>query len=124
MFSGVSTSGTSRVQLQLGTSGGIEATGYAGVTQVGATPALHSTAFLLDAGGPNAAVIRQFSIIVSFISSNTWVASINGAWSSDTIVLTGAGSKALSGALDRVRITTVNGTDTFDAGTINIMYEG
>lgn len=25
--------------------------------------------------------------------------------------------------LARVRVTTVNGTDTFDAGTINIMYE-
>jgi hypothetical protein len=33
------------------------------------------------------------------------------------------GSKALSGTLDRIRITTVNGTDTFDAGTINILYE-
>jgi hypothetical protein len=36
----------------------------------------------------------------------------------------GGGSKTLSGTLDRVRITTVNGTDTFDAGTINILYEG
>ena len=35
-----------------------------------------------------------------------------------------AGSKTLSGTLDRVRITTVGGTDTFDAGTINILYEG
>ena len=35
-----------------------------------------------------------------------------------------AGGKALSGTLDRVRITTVNGSDTFDAGTINILYEG
>jgi hypothetical protein len=34
-----------------------------------------------------------------------------------------SGSIALSGTLDRVRITTVNGTDTFDAGTINILYE-
>jgi hypothetical protein len=25
--------------------------------------------------------------------------------------------------LDRVRITTTNGTDTFDAGSINILYE-
>jgi hypothetical protein len=29
----------------------------------------------------------------------------------------------LSGTLDRVRITTANGTDTFDAGSINILYE-
>lgn len=32
-------------------------------------------------------------------------------------------SPALAGALDRVRITTVNGTDTFDAGSVNILYE-
>jgi hypothetical protein len=32
-------------------------------------------------------------------------------------------SSALSGALDRVRITTINGTNTFDAGSINILYE-
>jgi hypothetical protein len=36
----------------------------------------------------------------------------------------GVGSLSLSGTLDRVRITTVNGTDTFDAGSINILYEG
>jgi hypothetical protein len=35
-----------------------------------------------------------------------------------------SGTIALSGTLDRVRITTVNGTDTFDAGSINILYEG
>jgi hypothetical protein len=33
------------------------------------------------------------------------------------------GYVALSGALDRVSITTEGGTDTFDAGSINIMYE-
>ena len=37
------------------------------------------------------------------------------SWSSGTITL--------SGALDRVRITSSNGTDTFDAGSINIMWE-
>jgi hypothetical protein len=30
----------------------------------------------------------------------------------------------LTGPLDSVRITTSNGTDTFDAGTINISFEG
>jgi uncharacterized repeat protein (TIGR02059 family) len=33
------------------------------------------------------------------------------------------GAKSLSATLDRVCITTVNGTDTFDAGSINILYE-
>jgi hypothetical protein len=35
-----------------------------------------------------------------------------------------AGSITLGGTLDRVRITTVNGIDTFDAGSVNILYEG
>jgi hypothetical protein len=35
----------------------------------------------------------------------------------------GGGDKTLSGTLDRIRITTTNGTDTFDAGSINILYE-
>lgn len=33
------------------------------------------------------------------------------------------GSKTLSGTLDMVRVTPANGTDTFDAGTVNIMWE-
>jgi hypothetical protein len=40
-----------------------------------------------------------------------------------TNALFGGGTVTLGGTLDRVRITTVNGTDTFDAGTINILYE-
>jgi hypothetical protein len=33
------------------------------------------------------------------------------------------GSKATSATLDRVRIKSGNGTETFDAGTANILYE-
>jgi hypothetical protein len=36
---------------------------------------------------------------------------------------TTAGSIALGGALTQVRITTAGGANTFDAGTINILYE-
>jgi hypothetical protein len=123
MFSGLSTSGLSLVQVQLGDGGGVETSSYAGVTQVGASPTAHSTGFLVDAGGPNAAVIRQGSVTLTNVSTNTWVAAISTCWSSNTIVVTGSGSKTLSDTLDRVRITTVNGTDTFDAGSINILYE-
>ena len=38
-------------------------------------------------------------------------------------ITTGGGSVTLSGALDRVVLTTVGGTDTFDAGSVNIIYE-
>jgi hypothetical protein len=34
-----------------------------------------------------------------------------------------AGAVTPANPIDTVRITTVNGTDTFDAGSINILYE-
>jgi hypothetical protein len=62
------------------------------------------------------------SVIITNISSNSWVAFGYGLQA--TTQTTGmGGSVTLSGTLDRIRITTVNGTDTFDAGTINILYE-
>jgi hypothetical protein len=59
------------------------------------------------------------------IGSNTWVATGMVVYTSATSVgeQMAGNSPALSGALDRVVITTINGTDTFDAGSINILYE-
>jgi hypothetical protein len=65
---------------------------------------------------------RSGAIVVSNITGNTWVASGNLS-QNDNNFSSSAGTIALGGALDRVRITTVNGTDTFDAGSINIIYE-
>ena len=42
----------------------------------------------------------------------------------DAYIASVTGAVSLSGTLDRIRLTTVNGTDTFDAGSVNIMYEG
>ena len=62
-------------------------------------------------------------LVLTLISANTWVAS--GVLSTALpLTFTTSGSKSLTNALDRLRLTTVNGTDTFDAGSINIMYEG
>jgi hypothetical protein len=61
---------------------------------------------------------------ITNITGNTWVNNAVIARSDITIMGIGSGSVALSGTLDRVRITTVNGTDTFDDGAINILYEG
>jgi hypothetical protein len=59
---------------------------------------------------------------LSLLNSSSWVLSGVIGITGDTPRV--SGSKTLSGTLDRVRITTVNGTDTFDAGTVNILYEG
>ena len=128
MFSGVSTSSTSLVQIQLGSTT-FSTTGYSSFASTtegsGAGSATSTTGLLIDAGG-STAYVRSGLMIITNISSNLWV------YNSLQGVAGGAGSRThysggvaptLAGALDRVRITTVNGTDTFDAGTINILYE-
>ena len=123
MISGVSSNGTSNFQVQIG-AGSVDATSYTSVTSAGAGAYTSSTGFLLT-GVISAALSRNGHCVLTLVGSNVWVASSVIA-NSDTTYTTsiGAGTKTLSGTLDRVRITTVNGTDTFDAGTINIMYEG
>ena len=127
MFAGVSTSATSPVQIQLGTSGGPTTSGYLGtVYGLGASGVLtaYSAGFLVDASSTAAAAsIRHGQFIFDLVTGNTWVGSGTVGLSNANYFATGAGAIALSGALDRVRITTVGGTDTFDAGSINILYE-
>ena len=62
---------------------------------------------------------------INLLTGTTYVSNHTMGRTDDTSYCNlGAGvSPSLSGALDRVRITTVLGTPTFDAGTINIMYE-
>lgn len=121
MFNGVSTNSTSLYLIQLG-SGSVTTTGYiSGAMQ--STTFVSSVAGMLLLGSSSAASVYYGNIIISNITSNTWTSS-SVLWNSAGATNTSGGtSPNLSGALDRVRITTVNGTDTFDAGTINIMYE-
>ena len=127
MFQGVSTNGSSITQIQLGTSGGIVTSSYLGSGFIAAdasTPAIvNMSSGFLTSGFGAAGYVRHGSIIISNITGNSWVAhGITGQSDSTRINMCG-GSISLSGTLDRVRITTVNGTDTFDAGSINILYE-
>lgn len=132
MFTGVSTNatGSAGLLLQIG-SGSTTTTGYisysGGVNNSNQTFTGNSTAgFLITSSMGNTSTISGHAII-TLLSSNTWVCSsvfggLDG--SSANVIRSGGGySPSLSGALDRVRITTVNGTDTFDAGSINILYE-
>jgi hypothetical protein len=126
MFSGVSTTGTSGIGIQIG-SGSVSNTGYSvaasynGPTNGGTT----STSQFLATFSTLAANASAGNAYLTLQGSNIWtfnsVLILDGAQSYTSM---GAGTKTLSGTLDRVRITTVNGTDTFDAGSINILYEG
>jgi hypothetical protein len=124
MLSGVSTNGTSFFLAQIG-SGSVVTTGYVGAvgTNAGTTNSF-STGFTVY---NNTAAADSFvgTVVLTLIGSNTWIESgVIYSQSSTRAGATSAGSLTLGGTLDRVRITTVNGTDTFDAGTINIIYEG
>ena len=123
MFSGVSTNGTSNQIVQIGTSLGVEASGYLGSEGYSATFLNHSSGFLY-VNGVSATALISGSMELDMISSNKWVERSILSTEATANTFQGSGSKTLSGTLDRIRITTVNGTDTFDAGTINIMVEG
>jgi hypothetical protein len=126
MFDGVSTNGTSPVQVQIGDSGGIEATGYLGASsRSGSVSAANNSAGFLFEDSGAASVVRHGSLTLSLLSSsaNIWTANGNVGRSDSANLWSQGGSKPLSATLDRVRITTVGGTETFDAGTINISYE-
>jgi hypothetical protein len=126
MFSGVSTNGTSNVRLQIGTSSGVETSGYlsASSTIVAAVATVASTAGFDFWEPGSAASVRHGQIAICLLGSNTWTVGGGIIYSDSARTCTLYGSKALSGTLDRVRITTAGGTDTFDAGSINILYEG
>lgn len=124
MFNGVSTNGSSLIQIQIGPSSGVETSGY-----VGTADTWNNTPGPTAWGGTGCAIGDQIASTYSIsgmmtltnIGANAWV--VQSLMGTGIIFLACAGSKSLSGVLDRLRVTTVNGTDTFDAGTINIMWE-
>ena len=126
MFAGVSTSGTSLMIVQLGT--GVTPTyttsGYLGsvTTSTGATITNFSSGFLIN-NSVGAASVVHGQVTITELSGNIWTENGILGLSDSTNTRMSAGSITLAAALTAIRITTVNGTDTFDAGTINIMYE-
>jgi hypothetical protein len=125
MFQGVSTNGTSDFLIQLGDSGGIETTGYLGASSaIGATVASTNYTAGFGSAQNNAANLTHGSFVITLFESNTWTIAGLVARSNFAGTITTAGSKTLSDTLDRIRITTSNGTDTFDAGSVNLLLEG
>jgi len=120
MFNGVSTSGTAFIWVQIG-SGSVETSGYNSVFQGSTSSGTATASFVV--GSSAAADVRCGTVVLSTMGSNLWVASSVIGITSATLTQQGGGAKTTSGVLDRIRITTSNGTDTFDAGSINILYE-
>ena len=127
MFSGVSTSAASDVLIRLGTSSGIENSGYTSHAMYDGSERSGTVTNGLILEVTSVATTARFgTIVLSLIGSDTWVsagiiAGLNG--SSIMVNNNSNGTKTMPAALDRIQITTVTGTN-FDAGTINISYEG
>jgi len=126
-FNGVSLSGTSNILVQLGDAGGIETTSYTSVSgwNITGTTLASSTAGVVVTSNGTAAVNLSGSVVFSLLNSttNTWVCCGVLVAAGTTAQVTVSGIKALSAELTQLRITSVNGTDTFDLGSVNIIYE-
>ena len=126
MFNSVSTSGTAQPLFQLG-AGSVTTSGYVTTgtrLQDSLSPFVASSTAGFILNGANASNAISGAIQISNLTGNVWVAQgVFAAVVSTTLSFTSSGISTLSGTLDRVRITTTNGTDTFDAGSINILYE-
>jgi len=125
MYNGFSTSGTSVPIVQLG-SGSPTTSGYLGSASQQSGSGVSVGNFTTGCAFCNtvgAATTQRGVIVCTSLSGNTWVMTGTGSWSDNTVTTTTSFGVTLGGTLDRVRITTVNGTDTFDAGSINILYE-
>jgi hypothetical protein len=127
MFNAVSTNGTSVLLLQIGDSGGPEASGYTGRSTLlnGGAQTANGAGFRLVEGGNASASFNGMAILTLEDSTQfTWM---EVGQVTDEVAIgqtSGCGTKSLDAELDRVVITTVNGTDAFDAGAINISYIG
>lgn len=121
----LSSNGTGNFTVRLG-SGSIDAASYTGAVttlSTGATTSALSTGFDIPNPGASAAFAVSGVLTLTLQSGNIWVAS--GVFGeidvARTIVL--AGDKTLAGVLDRVRVTTTSGTETFDAGAANVTWD-
>ena len=123
-MSGVSTNGANNLIVQLGTSGGLKTTGYLGGLSIGnnaiVTGAMSSG---FDVSTLASTSVIHAQVILTNIGSNTWAMHGISQHSNQTTYGFSAGSVTLAGVLDRLRLTTVGSTNTFDAGSVNILYE-
>ncbi len=126
MLAGVSTNGTSSYMLQLG-AGSVTTTGYlsSGFGWTGGNNGnAITTGILFHGQAPTAATAYNAVMTLTNLTGNTWIASsICNATTGTVQQHFSTGTLTLGGALDRVRLTTIGGTDTFDAGSMNILME-
>ena len=126
MLKGVSTSGSGVFITQLG-AGSVTTTGYlsSGWGWSGGTNGLATTVGLIFQGQtPNSGTVYNSVMTINSLGSNAWVSqAIIASTTGQVDKYASTGGITLGGTLDRIRITTTAGSDTFTAGSINILYE-
>lgn len=128
MLNGVSTSGSNGIIFQIGNTTP-ETSGYNGASfsntggSATAVTSMSSGFIAIPAGVSTMVSYGYFYLTLMNPTTNTWA--FGGSLSRTDIahVSFASGVKATASVIDRIRITTVGGTDTFDAGSVNVMYE-
>lgn len=121
---GVSTNGSDAVGLRLGTGGAYTISGYlTGAADIIGEAAVNSSAMIPLQTAGNAAHVRHGRITFDLVTGNTWAASGVVVLSNTGQVYVLGGSIAMGGVVDSVQVTTTPGSNTFDAGTVNISWE-
>lgn len=126
IVSSLSTNGTASVQIRLGTSSGIETSGYLSATSSlspsGVSTSNYTAGFVLNLAD-SAAAVRHGSVVLEMADTNIW--EVTGGFGQSNVasncVITG--SKTLAGVLSRIRVTTVGGSDTFNSGIVTVTWK-
>jgi hypothetical protein len=124
LYSGLSTNGNNPIVIQAG-SGTFKTTGYLGAAAVIEGTTGYTVGFGIGNSNVSNADLHHGTIVLNLLdsSTNTWIAGGTAARSDAVEAGFTGGAVALAGALDRIRFTTTTGTDIFDAGITNIMWE-
>jgi hypothetical protein len=123
---GISFAAAGSADVRIG-SGSLSASGYTGrlVTVTNAVaPSVGSftTGIAAFTTGSAAAVVSGTCVLVlNDSTTNTWIATTTNMRVTESLVQIYSGTISLSGVLDRISLVAT--TSTFDAGTVNIMYE-
>lgn len=122
VFNDVSLTSNGDIAVQIGDSGGLETTGYTSSCTNSFSGTTLTSGYLVRMS--NSAFAMSGTVTLHNISGNIWVASVSGCTNNATYAgVIGGGTKTLSATLDRLRVLSVDGTGTFDSGSVNIFYE-
>ncbi len=123
LFDGVSLNGSSSILVQIGSAASFETTGYVSESCAlqGAPSVLSSTAGYCVIDGTAANLVSGIMNLRLTGNANQWVEGHLGR-NATTTAIAGGGTKTLAGTLDRLRLISVNGTDTFDAGSVTVNW--